>query len=84
MKEIIFSGLGLKLNVNSVAISIFGVDIYWYAILIVSAFVIAIILCKKDDKKYGIDFENILEVLIIVIPISIICARMYYVLFDLS
>ena len=84
MKEIIFSGLGLKLNVNSVAISIFGVDIYWYAILIVSAFVIAIILCKKDDKKYGIDFENILEVLIIVIPISIICARLYYVLFDLS
>ena len=84
MKEIIFSRLGLKLNVNSVAISIFRVYIYCYAILIVSAFVIAIILWKKDDKKYGIDFENILEVLIIVIPISIICARMYYVLFDLS
>ena len=47
MKEIIFSGLGLKLNVNSVAISIFGVDIYWYAILIVSAFVIDIILMQK-------------------------------------
>lgn len=84
MKEITFSGLGLKLNVNSVAINIFGIDIYWYAILIVSAFIIAIILCKRDDKKYGIDFENILEVLIIVIPVSIICARLYYILFDLS
>lgn len=84
MKEITFSGLGLKFNVNSVAIHIFGIDIYWYAILIVSAFIIAIILCKRDDKKYGIDFENILEVLIIVIPVSIICARLYYILFDLS
>lgn len=84
MKEITFSGLGLKLNVNSVAINILEIDIYWYAILIVSAFIIAIILCKRDDKKYGIDFENILEILIIVIPVSIICARLYYILFDLS
>ena len=84
MKEIIFPSLNLKLNINNVAINIFGIDIYWYAILIVCAFVVGIILCKRDNKKYGIDFENILEVLILAIPISIIVARLYYIVFDLS
>lgn len=84
MKEIIFSGLGIKLNVNSVAISIFEINIYWYAILIVSAFIIGIIFCKKDDGKYNIKFDNILELMIILIPVSIISARIYFVLFKLE
>jgi phosphatidylglycerol:prolipoprotein diacylglycerol transferase len=84
MKEILFPAIGLKININSIAISICGIDIYWYAILIVSAFVIAILLCKKDDGKYNIKFEDILELLIILIPISIVCARLYFVLFKLD
>lgn len=84
MEEIIFPSLNFKLNINNVAVNIFGIDIYWYAILIVCAFVVGIILCKKDNKKYGIDFENVLEVLILVIPISVIVARLYYIVFDLS
>lgn len=84
MNEVTFPGINLYLNINRVAFSIGGIDIYWYAILIVLAFGIGIILCKKDDKKYNIDFENILEALIIVIPVSIICARLYFVLFKLN
>lgn len=84
MNEITFPGINLYLNVNRVAFSIGNINIYWYAVLIVVSFIIGIILCKKDDKKYDIDFENILEVLIIVIPVSIICARLYFVLFKLN
>ena len=54
MKEIIFPSFNLKLNVNNVALSLFGVDIYWYAILIVLAFVVGILFCKKDSGKYCI------------------------------
>jgi len=84
MREVIFPTIQLKLNINNVAFSIFGIDIYWYAIFIVSAFLLAIILCKRDDGKYNIKFENILELLIITIPISIVCARLYFVLFKLD
>ena len=84
MKEIVFPGLGLELNINSVAINIGSINIYWYAILIVSAFIIGIIFCKKDDGKYNIKFENILELMIILIPISIISARIYFILFKLD
>ena len=84
MKEIIFPGVGLNLNVSSVAINIGNINIYWYAILIVSAFIIGVLFCKKDNGKYNIKFEDILELMIILIPISIIGARIFYVVFKLD
>ena len=34
--------------------------------------------------KYGIKFADIIDLCIFLIPISIICARLYYVLFELK
>lgn len=84
LKEIIFPSFNLKFEVNNVAIRIVNLEIYWYAIFIASAFIIAIILCRKDNLKYGINFDVILELIIMVIPVSILCARLYYVLFNLD
>ena len=84
MKEVTFPFLNLKLNVNPIMFSVFGINIYWYAFLIVSSIVIGIIICKKNNGRYGICFDDILELMIIVLPISIICARIYYVIFSLN
>lgn len=82
MREVAFPGLNLKFTIDRVAINIGEVEIYWYAIMIVFAFTIAILFLKRDDKKYGITFEQILELAVIMIPIAIICARLYYVIFE--
>ena len=84
MKEITFPGLNLKFEINNVALKLENINIYWYAIFIVVACIIAILLCKKDDGKYNIKFENILKLFIIVMPISIIFARLYFVIFKLD
>ena len=84
MEHINFEGLGLSLDINRVAIDLGFAKIYWYAIFIVLAAALALILCKKDDKKYNIDFENILQLALLVLPISIICARIYFVVFKLD
>ncbi len=84
MKEITFPNLNLKFTLNSIAISLGNIQIYWYAIFIVSAFAIAILFCKRDDGKYNIKYENILEVFLLIIPVSIIFARLYYVIFRLD
>lgn len=81
MKEIVFPGLNLIFNINSIAISIREINIYWYAIFIVLAIIITLLFCKKDDGKYNIKFQTIIKISIIVIPISIICARIYYIIF---
>lgn len=70
--------------IPSIAFEIFGVPIYWYAILIVSSMVIALLWCKKQDGKFNIKFDDILDLAIIILPISIICARLYYVMFSLD
>ena len=84
MQEINFEGLRLYFNINNIAFNVGKISIYWYAIFIVIAFAIGTILCKKDDGKYNIKFENILEMMLFVLPISIICARLYFVIFKID
>lgn len=84
MTTITFPAFNINLKIPRIAISIGKVDIYWYAMLIAIAFVIAIWGLKKDSKKYNINYNNVLELMIIVIPISIICARLYYVIFNME
>lgn len=84
MSTITFPLFNLKMDIPRVAFEIFGVKIYWYAIIIVSAIIIALLVCKKNERKFGIDFATILDLLIFLIPISIISARLYYVLFNLD
>ena len=81
MREILFPGLNLKFQINSIAVNIGNLSIYWYAIFIVSAFAIAILFLKRDDGKYKIKFEDIMELFLVLIPVSIVFARLYFVIF---
>lgn len=84
MNTITFPLFNLKLQISRIAFSIGNINIYWYAILIVLAFIIAFIIFKIRDGKFGIKFSDIIDLAIYVIPISIISARIYYVLFNLN
>ena len=68
-------------EITNVAFNIFGIDIYWYAILIVTAIIIGIIWCKIHDGRFGIKFEDIIDLLVFALPIAFICARIYYCVF---
>lgn len=81
MSTISFPGLGLEFNINPVAFSIFGKDVYWYGIIISSAFLLAIVLAQRDAKKYGINPDYIIDLALFAIPAAIIGARLYYVAF---
>ena len=70
--------------ISRVAFTIAGIDIYWYAVLIVSAIVIGIIWSLLKSGRYNIKFDTILDLCIFMIPISILCARTYYVIFNLN
>lgn len=67
-----------------VAFTILGIDIYWYAILIVIGIALGIIICKIKDGKFGIKFDDILNLSLVMIPVAFICARIYYVVFSLE
>jgi len=84
MNIVEFPLLNLTIHINRVAFTILGVDIYWYAILMVSAMILAIVIFKIRDGLYNIKYQDILDLLLFLIPISLICARLYYVLFNLK
>lgn len=77
-----FPGLGLEFNISPVAFSIFGRDIYWYGIIISTAFLVCVLLAQRDASKFRIDPEDIIELVLFAIPASIVGARLYYVLFN--
>jgi phosphatidylglycerol:prolipoprotein diacylglycerol transferase len=68
--------------VNSTAFSILGIDIRWYGILIASGMILGIIVAKYTSKYRNINYDNLLDTIMIVFPLSIIGARLYYVLFE--
>ena len=84
MNVIKFPGIGLEFNIDQILFSIGNINIYWYGFLIVMAFIIGLILLKKICKEFDFNFDTILEVFILIIPTSIFCARVYYILFNLE
>lgn len=70
--------------ISKIAVSFMGIDIYWYAILITLAIVIGYIWAIVRNGKFGIKFDDILDLSLFMIPIAIICARLYFVVFNLD
>ncbi len=67
-----------------VAFNLFGIDIYWYAVILTTAFIIGLIILKIQNGRFNIKFDDCLDMFIITLPISIIGARIYYILFELD
>ncbi|MDP4094904.1 MAG: prolipoprotein diacylglyceryl transferase [Bacillota bacterium] len=78
-----FPGLGIdKIAVHQVAFKIFGIDIYWYGIILAVAFLTAVLLGMKHSKRFGFVPDNVIDLVIFAAPVSIIFARAYYVIFN--
>lgn len=82
MSNVAFPDLGLSFNIDPVAFTLFGKEIYWYGIIISFAFLLAILLAQRDARKYDINPEHIIDLALFAIPAAIIGARLYYVVFQ--
>ncbi len=67
---------------SRVAFNLFGKDIYWYGIIIAAALIIGVILGVLEAKRRGFRSEMVLDFMLLAIPIGIVCARLYYVVFE--
>ncbi|WP_461613589.1 prolipoprotein diacylglyceryl transferase [Clostridium sp. Marseille-QA1073] len=67
---------------DSVAFSLFGIDIAWYGICIALGVVAALLLAQYTCKLVNINYDDMLTVFLITFPIAIVGARLYYVIFE--
>lgn len=73
---------GIELTVNEIAFRIGGWSIYWYGIIIGVGCLLALLYGMKYASRYNIDRDRMLDVVIVTIPVAVICARLYYCIFD--
>lgn len=69
--------------IDRVAFEIFGFPIYWYALIIVGGILIAGWSSSREAVRAGLKSDDVGDFMLIGLPIAIIGARLYYVLFDL-
>ena len=77
-----FPGLGLEFEINRVAFSLGSIDIYWYAVIIATGFMLALFFAFKNFPKFGIDSDRAIDVVFFAMIFGIIGARLYYVAFQ--
>ena len=69
---------------NPVAFTVFGIEVRWYGVLIALGMVLATLLTYKRAPRHGLEPDRVLDFILICIPVGIIGARLYYVVFNWS
>lgn len=69
---------------NPIAFTLFGIGIRWYGILIASGMLIGILIAKYTCKIKNVNYDYLMNTVLIALPLAILGARLYYVLFEFS
>ena len=69
---------------DPIAFTILGIPIRWYGLLISLGMVIAVLLMVKRAPRYRISSDKSIDIILWSIPVGVIGARLYYVIFNWS
>ncbi|MBQ8026450.1 MAG: prolipoprotein diacylglyceryl transferase [Oscillospiraceae bacterium] len=78
--EISFPLFGIAVNPSNV-IRIGSITIHWYGVIIAVGFLLAVGYALKRAKEFGFTQDDIIDMLLVAVPLAVICARLYYVIF---
>ena len=85
MHTVAFPGLGIEdFTLNRVAFHLGSWPIYWYGIIIAAGFLLAVVYCCRVSKRFGIKQDDVIDMLFFAVPLSIVGARLYYIVFYLD
>ncbi|RFU66975.1 prolipoprotein diacylglyceryl transferase [Peribacillus saganii] len=67
--------------IDPIAFSLGPLQVHWYGLIIGSAVLLALWLAMRESEKRGLGKDIFVDLILFAVPIAIICARIYYVLF---
>ena len=69
---------------DPVAFRIFGIEIMWYAMLILAGVILGLIVARFNTSRrdLGLLFDDFLDAFLYAFPLAIVGARIYYVIFE--
>lgn len=72
----------MKFNEGRIFLEIGPFTIMWYAVLILTGAMVALYFGVREGKKIGVDKDFLVDLTLFGIPISVVGARIYYVIFQ--
>lgn len=74
--------LGSVPQLDRVAVQLGPFPIYWYGVIIGTGVLLGLWLANRESDRLGLPKDTIIDVVLIAVPIAILCARAYYVIFE--
>lgn len=68
--------------INPTAFSVGSLSVQWYALLILSGAIVGLIMAIREAKRFGIVPDTLIDLFTYGLPIAIVGARLYYVVFE--
>lgn len=68
--------------INPIALKLGPLSVHWYGVIIASAVIIAVTLAVIEGKKRGLVEDDFYDFLLWALPVALITARSYYVIFQ--
>lgn len=82
INHISFPGLGIEFTVSRSIFSIGGMPVYTYGLIIGLGLILGFLYATKETKRCGISHDDFFNMFLIGVPMAIVCARLYYVIFS--
>lgn len=73
---------GVKLEVGRVAFPVFGIDVYWYGIVVATAIILAFLYAMKRAPDFGMISDRVFDAAAAGLIGGFLCARLYFVIFS--
>ena len=68
--------------IDPIALSLGPIQIHWYGVIIGVAIALGLYLVVRESNKRGLDKDIFVDLMLWAIPIAILSARVYYVIFE--
>ena len=82
VSEVSFPGLGIgPFDLNNTSFTIFGREVKWYGIIVCIGIIAAFLYFMYRAKQAGIKSDTVVDMTLVTVPIGIIGARLYFVIF---
>jgi len=69
-------------SLNRVFIEIGSWPIYWYGVIIATGAFLGLYIATKESNRLGLKKDTMVDLVVFAIPIAILFARLYYVIFE--
>lgn len=70
------------LEIKRSGISVLGFDVHFYGLLIALGVLAAVLLARRREEGLGLKRDTALDIALICVPVALVCARLYYVIFS--